>query len=376
MESTEKRDYVYSPDEINLYEQWQKLKRRKKLIISVTLASIIVSIVITFILTPIYRSTAVIMPVYESNKATSSFINLAAMTGLGVGRSSEFKKIMAVLNSRTVKENVIKKLNLVDVLFEKKPENRNPVYAAVDKFKKNLNIVIDAKTDTIEISYYDKNPELAAKVVKTYIEEAQNILRNKALTVAKLNRIFIESQMKDVENRIKKLKNELAKYQKSTKLVAPNLQLNNKVRIYTTLLEEKIKTELEIKRLQATLSSSSPKIKILKQQLEDINKKIEQFKSEFINMPEKLVKYKEIVSSLRALENVYQMLVQMYEQAKLDETKKSLYIQVIDEPEVPDLPAKPNKKLIVSFTGIFAFVASIVLAFILEAKEKRKRIQE
>ena len=376
MESTEKRDYVYSPDEINLYEQWQKLKRRKKLIISVTLASIIVSIVITFILTPIYRSTAVIMPVYESNKATSSFINLAAMTGLGVGRSSEFKKIMAVLNSRTVKENVIKKLNLVDVLFEKKPENRNPIYAAVDKFKKNLNIVIDAKTDTIEISYYDKNPELAAKVVKTYIEEAQNILRNKALTVAKLNRIFIESQMKDVENRIKKLKNGLAKYQKSTKLVAPNLQLNNKVRIYTTLLEEKIKTELEIKRLQATLSSSSPKIKILKQQLEDINKKIEQFKSEFINMPEKLVKYKEIVSSLEALENVYQMLVQMYEQAKLDETKKSLYIQVIDEPEVPDLPAKPNKKLIVSFTGIFAFVASIVLAFILEAKEKRKRIQE
>jgi len=380
----EKENRIYDEDEISLYEQWLKIKKRKKLILSLFFVSVILATILAFTMTPIYRSTAAIMPISTSSSTPTPSANLpgiAVIAGLSsLGESDEVKKVMAILNSRTIKENVIKKLNLIPVLFEKIPEDRNPMNAALEKFSKNIQISKEGGTGVILISYYDKDPELAAKIVTAYIEEAKRILNEKAFTVAKMNRIFLENQLKQQEEKLNKLREKLTNFQKKTKLIRPDLQVGSSVSLYSRLISEKVKLQIELKKLQLALSSSNPKVELLKKQIKAIDRQLKTIEEKshsaipsLKNAPEKMSEYLKLVNDIKAQEEIYKTILQAYERAKFEETKNNLFIQIIDKAFIPDKPEKPNKKLIVSLAGISSLFVGVFLAFILDAYERRKK---
>ncbi len=370
----------YEDDEIDLYELWLTLKKRKSVIIGLFIFAVFATAVISFVMTPIYRSTASVIPVSGSQSPLGNLAGLAAMAGISIGQSDESQKIMAVLKSRTIKENVIKRLNLINIILDEIPEDRDPMNVAIEALDDMVSISDDKKTGVISISVDFKDPQIAKKIADTYVDELQRILNEKALTVAKLNRIFLEKQLEEEEEKLKKYQLELAKFQKSTKLIEPQEQLKGTMELYGELIAQKINLQVQLRRLETALSSGNPKIEMIKEQLRAIDQQIKELEEKsggaipsISEAPEKMTQYIDLLRKLKTSEAVYETLLKAYEQAKFQEAKENLYVQVIDNAFLPDKPVKPKKALMIAVSGVSSLFLGIFLAFFLEWLEGIKR---
>ena len=378
-------NYYIEEDEIDLYELWLTLKKRKKVILGLFFVATILTAIISFIMTPIYKSEASVIPVSNSSSPFGDLAGLAAMAGVSIGENGDNAKIKAILESRTIKERVIKKLNLIPILLEEEPEDRNPLNVAVETLEDMVSISEDKKTGVITIAVEYEDPKLAQKIANTYIEELQKIMNEKNLTVAKFNRVFLEKQLKEEEEKLKKLQQKLAEFQKKTKIIAPENQLEGVMTLYSGLVSKKIELMVKLRSLESALSPNNPQIKMLKEQIESIENQIKSIEEKtnigalpsLSKVPEKLVEYTNIMQKLKISEAVYKELVKMYEQAKLQEAKENIYVEIIDPPSLPDEPVKPKKKLMVAVAGVSSLFLGIFLAFFLEwLGNIRKRHQE
>lgn len=72
------------------------------------------------------------------------------------------------------------------------------------------------------------------------------------------------------------------------------------------------------------------------------------------------VEYMRLERNAKITGQVYTSLVQNYEQTRIQEAKDSMDIQIIDAADLPkeDMPAKPNKKLVV----VIGFVLGIMIS--------------
>lgn len=380
----EREDVLIEEDEIDLYELWQHLKKRRKLIGGVFFVGLLASAIISLLMTPVYRSKAVLLPV--SNQPSLGIAQLASeFLGVQVSQGDLSSKIMAILNSRTIKERVIKKLNLVDVLLEEKPEDRNPVNAAVDVLEDMVSVSSDRKTGAISLQVDYKDPEMAARIAGAYIDELREILEEKALTLAKVNRIFLEKQLAETEKELKEKLRLLASFQKKEKVIVPQEQIKGSIELYSELVGKKIALQVKLRELESVLSPSSPQVLALKEQIRAIDRQLYQIENSAGNSaipslgtaPDKITKYTSIFIKVKGLQAKYETLLKMYEQAKLEEQKTRIYVEVIDPPSVPDIPVKPKKALIVTVAGVTSLFLGIFLAFFLEwIEEARRRYSE
>jgi len=99
-------------------------------------------------MTNIYRSEATLIPISASSGGLSAYAGLAAMAGINVpSADDDTTKITAVLNSRTLKEAVVKELNLIKILNEDDeiPEKRDPLAYTVEKFENRFTMFLKTK---------------------------------------------------------------------------------------------------------------------------------------------------------------------------------------------------------------------------------------
>ncbi|MBM4137824.1 MAG: hypothetical protein FJ241_13505 [Nitrospira sp.] len=69
-------------------------------------------------------------------------------------------------------------------------------------------------------------------------------------------------------------------------------------------------------------------------------------------------------------ETLYELLLNQYELARLDEAKDAAIIQVIDKAVPPEKKAKPKRALMVVLATFMGFFCSIFVAFFMEYKER------
>jgi len=89
-------------EEIDLFEVWNRIWRRRKLILAITLSGTIVSGIISFFITPVYKASAKIVPLASQSQSfipiPSDMLGLMGLFGaeFGAGARSYYKGCFAV----------------------------------------------------------------------------------------------------------------------------------------------------------------------------------------------------------------------------------------------------------------------------------------
>lgn len=117
--------------------------------------------------------------------------------------------------------------------------------------------------------------------------------------------------------------------------------------VQSSLLKDKISTEVQISVNNAFL--------------EALKAKQAEAQENIATLSADSVEYMRLSREANITGQVYTSLVQNYEQTRIQEAKDSMDIQIIDAADLPkeDMPAKPNKKLIV----VVGFVLGIMISF-------------
>jgi len=221
LEKEKQQQYIYyEEDEIDLYELWLTLKRRKKIIFGITGLFTVIAIVLCFILPPTYKTETTLMPL--GGKSTGGLSSLLSSLPISVpiptGSESGIT-VEAVLKSRILRERVIKDLNLLPKLFPDKwdPEKKQwilegeedtppTILDGAEVLDKLISVSTDKKTGVITLSVeFKKDPKLAYDIANAILKEADTILNEKSFSLARKYRMYIEKQLKIAREKLQKM---------------------------------------------------------------------------------------------------------------------------------------------------------------------------
>lgn len=368
-------------DEINLLEYYHVIKRRWKMVVAIVAVASVLAVVISFLLPKKYTAKAVIIPVSSGggsgglSKLASQFSGFASISGIGLpGSADDSDKIMAILKSRTLAENVINNENLMPVLFEDSWDEKNGRWRsdepdkipnmekAVKIIKGAVQIKAEKKEKTIELESTFKSPELAASLANAYLRELQNFINGNTLTTAKKHRIFIGEQLSENKREFLEAGKEINVFYKSKGIsnVESNLDvsINVQPKMYQTEVQKMlgdISVSDETKTIP--LDSMLEKKNEIENKIKDIGTVQDVPQQVYLTY---LMMRRELLAKLNAL------LTTQYEMAKIEESQEELSFQVIDYAVPPIMRSSPKRAQICILAFFAALFSAIFLAFLRE----------
>lgn len=452
-------------EEISLVELFYVIWKKKNLILSLFIISVIFALVYSLLSPKIYSASSVIL--IPSEKGTSGLSSLVSglPVNIGVlGFSTPGANYVAILKSRTAAEYVFDKLKL-DNYFEQKFKEEK-----IEALRKIVKITQNEKENTITITVETKNPKLSADIANTFIEALEKIIGSLNISSAKRERIFIEEQLKRVERDLKiaeeKLKNFQEKHllidvsseakvlidnladlysqrescEMSIKLAKRNLEDLQNILMEQTNLQKKdilaitsltytsslnewreklISQEVELALLSLEYGPEHPKVvaakasvdmtkKVMRDEIERISKAIgnysidklfslqleivfneskkkaldnviEKYEKKLSQLPSLGLELGRLMREVKVQETIYTLLTSQYEQAKVNEAKENITVQVVDYAVPPIKKSKPSTTLNVLIAGVSSIFLGIFLAFFLNFwknfKEEFKKIE-
>ena len=155
-------------------------------------------------------------------------------------------------------------------------------------------------------------------------------------------------QITEVEIKIKETKNKIS--EKVAEIVGAKVTARNP--IYQSLLAQIVTLETN------TISLDTKK--------EAIAKTIINYENRLEKLPDKELHLARLERAVKVSENIYLLLLEKYQEARINEVMELGDIRIIDKALVPDAPIKPKKKLNLAIGGVLGVMLGVMLVFFME----------
>lgn len=383
-------------DEINLYDLFLVIKRRLWfLIVLFLVATGLTGVYSKFVLPPIYRAQASIMPLETSEGGLSS--TLAALSGIAginipMGKRTSAQTFVAVLNSRTVAETVIQRLDLMSEFFEenwdqenkawKDPENPPTLEDAVRRLQRMTQVSEDRNTGLVNMAVEYTDPRRAAEIANVFLEELDSFINANALSMAKRKRIFLEEQLNKNRRELRVAEERFKDFQQEKRFVAMDSQAEAAIKGMAELKGLIAAKEVELDVIRTYATSLNPKVQLLQSELKELHKQLEKLEADHSNQggsklslasaPALALTYARLKREVIVHEKVMELLTQQYELARIEEAKEDVSFQIIDQAVPPVKKYKPKSRLNVMLAGVVSLMLGIFLIFFWEYIQKAR----
>jgi tyrosine-protein kinase Etk/Wzc len=389
-------------DEINLLEYWQVIKKRWRIVFYVFFIGIASATIVSFLMTPVYQAKTTLMAVESSQTGFASALgaiqNIPFLGGAVSGTlgKTATDKLVSILSSRTVAETVIKRLDLIKVIFKKEWDEKKgawkidtpPTMQDTLQVLQNLVRVTNDRKGLIAITVEFKDPKLAADIGNEYAVALQKFLNENAISLAKRNRIFLEKQMETTKADLKKAEEDLRSFQTEKKLAGLDAQAESSIKALADLKAQIIAREVQLGAMREFATRANPDVKRIEDEIREFrqqlgrmekgskNPKGEESIGAFIPLSEAPtvgLEYARLKRDVLIQQKVFELLTQQFEVAKIEEAKDDITFQVIDTAIPPEKRIKPKRTLNVALAAVVSLFLSIFLVFFLEYVERQRR---
>jgi len=126
---------------------------------------------------------------------------LASLAGVNIGEGSKNREAKALLRSRRLAEEFIKRYDLLPILFpHPTPDKPATVWHGVRRFRgKMLNVREDTRTQMITITMSAGNAKDAARYANGYVALVNELMRNRAIDEATRNVKYLKEQIEKTD---------------------------------------------------------------------------------------------------------------------------------------------------------------------------------
>jgi len=374
-------------EKVNIYTYLTILVGYRRFIFLNLVGICIIVAILSFLLPSWYRATTTILPpggeVLGLGLASSL---MGTASGLATSLSLPFMAtpsdvFAAILKSRVVGEAVVEKENLMEAYKTKSTED------ALGELFSHVAIEVTPE-GLISLSYEDKDRIRAAAVANRFVMELDRINRKTSTSQAKSARMFIEERLTQTHEELTRAEEDLRRFQEENKAILLDDQMKAAIDKAADLKVQMVSSEIELNVLSKTLSPTHPQIKSLRSRINEIKKQLEILERgnqkedyegktvldvPFAEVPSLSLKLARLFREVKIQEGIFGLLTQQYEQYKIQETKDTPTIQVLDKAVPPEKRAKPKRARLVGISGILSIFVSMVFIFGLEYFKRSKQ---
>ena len=390
-------------EEVTLLDYWWIIQKRRKIVIYIFIITVIFTAIISLIMTPIYQAKATLMPVESSQGRFAAALGtlqnipfVGGAVGGALGKTAT-DKLVTILNSRTVAEDVIKKMDLTKIIFkdrwdqekgEWKTDKPPTMQDTLQILQNGIVKVADDRKGLISIFVEYKDPELAAGIANQYTEALYQFLNVNAISLAKRNRIFLEKQLATTKADMQKAEEELKTYQTNKKIMALDAQAEGGVKALAELKAQVIAREVQLGAMREYATKDNPDVKRVEDELREFRLQMKRLETGSKNpgsdesvgaimtlkdAPSVGLGFARLKRDALIEQKLFELLTQQYELAKIEEAKEDITFQVIDRAIAPEKRIKPKRTLMVTLAGVVSLFLGIFVVFFLEYIDNQKR---
>lgn len=332
--------------EIGLAELVALLREHRVLLCVTPVLAGLVALAIAFIVAPTFTARTSFLPPKQQQSAAAAALaslgGLAALAGAG-GTGSPAEQFVALMQSETVADRLIKQFDLINVY-----DVRLNVKAR-EKLKDNTRMSVGRKDGLIRVEVDDHSPVRAAEIANQYVHELRQLLSTLAITEAQQRRAFFGNELQNTRDRLTKAQQALTSsgFNPGALRAEPKAAAES----YARLRAEVTGAEVRLHTLRGTLSDNAAEVQ---QQLAALSAlraqlaRLEHAPDAQGSDPNYIGKYREF----KYQEAMFDMLARQYELARIDEAREGPLVQVVDSALPPEKKSKPKRAVVALATAL------------------------
>jgi capsule polysaccharide export protein KpsE/RkpR len=370
---------------------WQ---HRRALLLTASI-SFALALAIAFLLPKRYESGARIMP--PSNSSMGSTALLAALAGRGsstlgglgalaggfFGAGGNTALFVDLLRSGSVSGRLIDRFDLQRV-YHKRYRIDTAKYLA-----HNTTIVDDKKSGVITLTVTDTDPVRARDIAQGYLDELNQLVNRTNTSSARQERLFIEKRLDGVKSDLDKAQQRLSDFSSTHSTIDLKEQTRATVDAAASVQGELITEQSELDSLRqiygddnVRVRASQARIGVLKGEVAKMSGSSQALPTDdkgtgvagssndrsgsdyppLRQLPRLAVPYGNLYREVQVQENIYELLTQQYELARIQEAKDIPVVSVIDAPGIPEKKSFPPRLLLtLALTSISVIGAAVLL---------------
>lgn len=297
----------------------------------------------------------------------SSALKDFGLTKLG-GKSEGAYSFLVILDSKSVKDSIIRKYDFRKIydIEESRPS------LVVKQFEDNLEITAEAEGN-YTISFTDEDPKRAAEVANLYVSVANSVSQKLFHEESSVNMLYLEDRLNGINSAINLISDSLQMYSSKKLVFSPLDQAKSISTALAELKAEVMKQEIVEQMMVNRFGADDPYtlqqrtiINGLKKQLSSATTE-PGFAGNFpVNTAAKVgMEFMRLYAEFEAYNKVKAFLLPMLEESKLNVSRNTQTLFVVDKALPPDRKSAPKRSLILAgtFMGSFVLIVLIIIIF-------------
>jgi capsule polysaccharide export protein KpsE/RkpR len=230
----------------------------------------------------------------------------------------------------------------------------------------------------ITIAVTDRDPHRAQQMAQAYVDALNGLVARVSTSSARRERIFLEDRLKTVKQSLDNASQEFSEFASKNgtfdvpsqtkamveneaslegQLVAAQSELEGLRQVYTD-------NNVRVRSLQARVATLQHQVENMSGNKADLSSDQSQIPGNFPSirkLPLVGVRWANLYRETKVQETVYELLVQEYEVAKIQEAKEIPTVNVLDPAMLPERKSFPPRILITILGTLFAFFLASTL---------------
>lgn len=375
----------------------------RRFLVQVMVRGTLAFLLLAFLLPSRYESKTELMP---PDSSASAMGTLAALTGgagaaggmvgsaadlLGVHTSSAL--FISILSSHTVEDRLIDRFDLRRVYWVK-------TYAAArEELEARSAISEEKKSGVLSIVIRDRDPQRAAAMAQSYVEELNRMLADLNTSAAHRERVFLEERLLVVKQELDRSAKDFSEFSSQNAAIDIKEQGRAMVEAAATLQGQVIALQSELRGLEQIYTPNNVRVRAVGARLSELEQQLQKLGGvasapaidpvngepaypSLRQLPVLGLRYADLYRRLTINESVYEVLTREYELARVEEAKEIPSVKVIDPGLAPEKRSGPPRLSITLGGGLLSFCAAGAWLFAQEAwrrtdpRDRRKALVE
>ncbi len=320
----------------------------------------ILTIAFLLILPKSFKSSAILLPpIDDSSIGISGALSSLPFGGLlGSESNNETNRIVSIIDSRTLKEEIISHFDIMELgefdFIEQGLEAVDGMLSLEVLPEGTIYLSCETETSWFHPAFEeDSCKQTSQDIIGFVLTKIDSLNKYYKSERARYHRITVEQRfMQNIED-LADAENALVAFQKEYKTIAFEDQVRASIESYANLKAEYLKNEIAYNVLQRSVPGGDPQLRQRRIELEEMEDKIsfieqdDNNESDYLpgldNIPGKGLEYVRLTRNVEVQSILYKFMIQQYEEAKLKESKNTPTIQILDKPNLPEKKYGPPR---------------------------------
>ena len=342
---------------IDLLATVRRIYRAKLLLACTTLAGLLIGLALALHAKPFYVASAVFLP----PRSTDS---LASSAGGLFGSTDNSDIYLGLLASRTLAEDIIEHLDLMQVYHVQLHVDAEKALAGASSFA-------ETKNSLITVAVKAESPQLAADIANAYLDALYRLNGQMQESGSMHRREFLEQQVDDQRKAMLEAETDLKRTQESTGVTLPAGEAQAALSNTSSLQSQIDSAQARLAGLRTGATDNNPEVIAARNEINQLQAELAQQESAGSSqgiagnrkVPELSLLLAQKTREVALRDGVYQALVQQYERARLSAIDPGAQLQIVDRAVPPERKAGPARKQYLVYGFLLGLMAGLLFLF-------------